>query len=98
MAARNDVETITLPAVVLVRCTVCKTVHAAVPFGQVAGDQSGFQHLVEKLADGHKGKCGISVVPRCRAGCPASGCTGFCILDAGHAQSQGHWCNNSHQW
>lgn len=96
--ARNDVETITLNSVVLVRCPICKSVHAAVPFGEVVRDQAGFQQKVDQLAASHMDACSDSIVPRCGARCPVPGCGSICLLDAGHAASQGHFCNNSHQW
>jgi hypothetical protein len=98
MTPRDDVETITLNSVVLVRCPVCKSIHAAVPFGEVIRDQEVFRQKVDQLADAHRMSCSVSVVPRCGTRCPASGCASYCILDDGHAASQGHWCNNCHQW
>jgi hypothetical protein len=95
---RDDVETITLNSVVLVRCRVCNSIHSAVPVGEVIQSQGAFRQKVDQLADAHKGSCLLSVVPRCGTRCPATGCASFCILDAGHAANQGHFCNNSHQW
>ncbi len=98
MTLREDVETITLDSVVLVRCPDCKSVHAAIPLSKVVRDQEGFQQQVYQLADAHKGHCPVTIVPRCGAKCSASGCGSSCILDTGHVPSQGHWCNKSHQW
>jgi hypothetical protein len=46
MTPRDDVETVALNSVVLVRCPVCKSIHAAVPCGEVIRDQGAFRQKV----------------------------------------------------